>query len=140
MPPPGTSSRGERAVSEGYEPTGLTEASRLKMTRRLCSVVLIFEGLVVFFGALVASRQSDEVSSGTALAVGGGLALACVLATGLLRSPVGVPVGWGVQVLVLATGFIVPAMFFMGVLFGGLWIAALRIGRMVAEGFGTAGG
>ncbi len=127
-------------MTEGYEPKGLTEASRIKMTRRLCSVVLIFEGIVVFFGALVAFRVSDDVSSGTALAVGGGLALACVLATGLLRSPAGVPVGWGVQVLVLATGFVVPAMFFMGVLFGGLWIAALRIGRMVAEGLENAGG
>ncbi|HUR74646.1 MAG TPA: DUF4233 domain-containing protein [Sporichthya sp.] len=127
-------------MSEGYEPKGLTDASRIKMTRRLCSVVLIFEGFVVFFGALVASRQSDDVSSGTALAVGGGLALGCVLATGLLRSPAGIPVGWAVQVLVLATGFVVPAMFFLGLVFGGLWIAALRIGRMVAEGFGPAGG
>jgi hypothetical protein len=108
------------------------------MTRRLCSVVLIFEGFVVFFGALVASRMSDNVSSGAALAVGGALALACVLATGLLRSPVGIPIGWVVQVLVLATGVIVPAMVVLGLLFGGLWIAALRIGRMVAEGLGPA--
>ncbi len=127
-------------MSEGYEPKGLTEASRVKMTRRLCSVVLIFEGLVVFFGALVASRSSDDVSSGTALAVGGGLALACVLATGLLRSPAGIPVGWAVQVLVLATGIVVPVMIFMGLLFGGLWVAALRIGAMVAEGLGTGDG
>lgn len=123
-----------------YEPRGLTEASRIKMTRRLCSVVLIFEGFVVFFGALVASRVSGDVSSGTALAVGGGLALGCVLATGLLRSPAGIPVGWALQVLVLATAVIVPAMLFMGLLFGGLWIAALRIGRMVAEGLGTSDG
>ena len=123
-----------------YEPRGLTEASRIKMTRRLCSVVLIFEGFVVFFGALVASRVSGDVSSGTALAVGGGLALGCVLATGLLRSPAGIPVGWALQVLVLATAVIVPAMLFMGLLFGGLWIAALRIGRMVAAGLGTSDG
>lgn len=122
-----------------HEPKGLTAASREKMTRRLCSVVLIFEGFVVFFGALVASRLSDspvfgEVSSGAALAVGGALALGCVLATGLLRSPAGIPVGWAVQVLVLATGLVVPAMFFLGLVFGGLWLTALRIGAMVAEG------
>jgi hypothetical protein len=127
-------------VSEGYEPKGLTDESRAKMTRRLCAVVLLFEGLVVFFGALVASRMSDDVSSGTALAVGGGLAVACILATGLLRSPRGIPVGWGVQVLVLATGIVVPAMIIMGLVFGGLWIAAIRIGRMVAEGFPGAAG
>jgi len=97
-------------MSEHSEPRGLTDESRAKMTRRLCAVVLMFEGLVVFFGSLVASRMSDDVSSGTALAVGGGLAIACILATGLLRSPSGIPVGWGVQVLVLATGVVVPAM------------------------------
>ncbi|GAA0634157.1 hypothetical protein GCM10009547_42710 [Sporichthya brevicatena] len=127
-------------MSGEYEPRGLTEASRIKMTRRLCSVVLIFEGLVVFFGALVASRMSDDVSSGAALAVGGGLALGCVLATGLLRSPAGIPVGWAVQVLVLLTAVIVPAMVILGLIFGGLWIAALRIGRMVAEGYPGGGG
>jgi hypothetical protein len=114
-----------------YPRQGLTQASREKMQRRLCSVVLGFEGLVVFFGALVASRMSD-VSEGTALAVGGGLALACVLATGSLRSPYGVKLGWAVQVLVLATGVVVPAMFVMGLLFAALWVTALRIGEIVA--------
>ncbi|MGQ0846310.1 MAG: DUF4233 domain-containing protein [Sporichthyaceae bacterium] len=115
-----------------HERKGLTAASRAKMQRRLCAVVLLFEGLVVFFGALATSRLSDDVSSGTALAVGGGLALGCILASGMLRSPAGIPIGWAVQVLVLATGFVLPAMFAMGLLFGGLWVAALRIGAMVA--------
>jgi hypothetical protein len=115
----------------GHEPQGLTRASREKMQRRLCSVVLGFEGLVVFFGALVASRMSD-VSAGTSLAVGGGLALACILATGSLRSPYGIKIGWAVQVLVIATGVVVPAMFVMGVLFAALWVSALRVGEMVA--------
>lgn len=116
-----------------HEPQGLTAASRAKMRRRLCAVVLSFEGLVVFFGALAASRLSNDVSSGVALGVGGGLALACILATGLLRSPLGIQVGWGVQVLVLATGVVLPAMIAMGLLFGALWIFALHIGAMVAE-------
>lgn len=122
-------------MSEGHAPKGLTPAGRIKMQRRLCSVVLTFEGFVVFFGALVASRMSDHVSAGTAMAVGGGLALACILATGALRSAHGIRIGWGVQVLVLATGVVVPAMIAMALLFGALWVAALRIGAMVAEGF-----
>jgi uncharacterized membrane protein HdeD (DUF308 family) len=122
-------------VSE-RERTGLTEASRAKMQRRLCAIVLSFEGLVVFFGALVASRISD-VSSGTALAVGGGLALACVLASGALRGRHGILLGWILQVLVIATGFVVTAMFFMGVAFACLWLAALRIGAMVRTPIGS---
>lgn len=116
-----------------HERRGLTDASRARMQRQLCAVVLSFEGLVVFFGALAASRLSVDVSSGVALGVGGGLALGCILATGLLRSPAGIPIGWAVQVAVLATGVVLHAMIFMGLLFGALWIGALRIGAMVAR-------
>lgn len=115
-----------------HERQGLTAASRAAMKRRLCAVVLIFEGVIVFFGALAASRMSDDVSSGTALGVGGGLALACILASGLLRRSWGIAVGWGVQAVILATGIVLPAMFIMGLLFGALWIFALRVGDMVA--------
>ena len=87
---------------------------------------------LVFFGALVASRISDRVTSGQALALGGLLALGCVLATGSLRSRYGVALGWLMQALVLATGVVVPAMFAMGVLFAALWVGALRVGKMVA--------
>ncbi len=42
------------------------------------------------------------------------------------------------QVLVLATGVVVPAMFAMRALFGALGVAALRVGKMVATaGEGT---
>lgn len=114
-----------------YAPRGMTQKSREAMTRRLCATVLTFEGVVVFFGALVASRASD-VGQGRALAVGGGLAILCILSSGALRGPRGLSVGWAVQVLVIATGVFVHAMFFMGAVFLGLWIAALRIGSMVA--------
>jgi len=119
-----------------HEPRALSAAARTNMRRRLCAVVLTFEGFVVFFGALVASRLSHRVSAGTALAVGGGLALACILASGALRSRAGVKIGWIVQGLVVATGFVVPAMFVMGLLFAVLWLSALRIGEMVASGGG----
>lgn len=113
-------------------PRGLTPASRAKMTRRLCAVVLTFEGFVVFFAGLVASRLYDDVSAGTAIAVGSGLGLGCMLASGALRRSIGIPLGWAMQVLVLATGIVVPVMVILGLIFGGLWIAALRIGAMVA--------
>ncbi|MGQ0623752.1 MAG: DUF4233 domain-containing protein, partial [Sporichthyaceae bacterium] len=131
----GPTARGNwRAVmAQSHEPPrGLTPASRAKMTRRLCAVVLTFEGFVVFFAGLVASRLDDDVSSATAIAVGSGLALAAIAAGGALRSPAGVPLGWTVQVLVLATAIVVPVMIILGLIFGGLWIAALRIGAMVA--------
>ena len=33
------------------------------------------------------------------------------------------------QVLIIATGFIVPAMFFLGVVFAIMWFYAIRVGR-----------
>ena len=114
-----------------YVPRGLTQKSREAMTRRLCATVLTFEGFVVFFGALVGSKLSG-VGQGTALAVGGGLAVFCILCSGALRGPAGLWLGWACQAIVLATGVVVHSMFFMGAVFLGLWIAALRIGAMVA--------
>ncbi len=114
-----------------YAPRPMTQKSREAMLRRLCATVLTFEGLVVFFGALVAARLSG-VGQETSLAVGGGLALLCILSSGAMRSPHAVAIVWAVQGMVLATGFIVTAMFFMGAIFVALWVAALRIGAMVA--------
>src|ERR1700760_252649 len=103
------------------------------MTRRLCATVLTFEGFVVFFGALVAAKITG-VGQTTALAVGGGLAAFCILCSGAVGGPAGLWLGWVCQGIVLATGVFVHSMFFMGAVFLGLWIAALRIGAMVAPG------
>ena len=40
-------------------------------------------------------------------------------------------VGRVLQVCVLLTGLVVPAMLVLGLVFGGLWVAALRYGRRV---------
>lgn len=99
----------------------------------LASVVLGFEALVLVFAALVAMAQSD-LGRGTALAIGLGLAVGCALVAGLLGRPGGYAAGWAVQAVVLATGVWVPTMFFLGAVFAGLWVLALRTGaRIEAE-------
>jgi hypothetical protein len=94
----------------------------------MASATLVFEGLVVFFAGLVAMRLSS-LSRGEALGLAGGLALACVVTAGLLRHPAGYVVGSLLQVAVIASGFWVPPMYFLGVVFALLWFAALRTGR-----------
>jgi hypothetical protein len=96
--------------------------------RALAATVLVFESLVVFFGSLVAMRLSD-LYPGTALALGGAVAVACLVVAGLLRFSWGYVLGWALQVLIVASGFVVPAMFFLGAVFALLWIWALRAGR-----------
>ena len=100
--------------------------------RAIAAAVLVFEGLVVFFATLVALDLSD-VDDGTLWWTGGVLAVACVVAAGLLRRPLGYVVGSVLQAVVIAAGFLVPAMFLLGAVFAGLWFLALHLGRKVAR-------
>jgi len=96
--------------------------------RAIAASVLVFEALVVALAIPVAITLSD--TDPVAAIVGGGLvALACLVVAGMLRRPLGYQLGWGLQVVVVATGFVVPAMFFLGALFAVLWGVGLAVGR-----------
>jgi hypothetical protein len=96
--------------------------------RLFAMLVLLGEALVVGFATLVAKDLSG-LGRDTALLAGGLLALLCVVAAGLLRVRVGYSVGWSVQVLLLASAIWVPAMLFLGLVFGALWVTALIQGQ-----------
>jgi hypothetical protein len=97
-------------------------------TRMFASTVLVSEALVMFFAGLVA-KELSSLSANTALAITCTLALACLLNAGMLRSRAGYVTGSVLQVLIFGFGYWVHSMFFVGALFGGLWIASLWIGR-----------
>ncbi|WP_380167647.1 DUF4233 domain-containing protein [Jannaschia sp. R86511] len=98
--------------------------------RAMAATVLLFEALVVLFASLVAK---DLSGLSTAQAVGGGVVLAVVLvlASGLLGRPGGYWFGSLLQVAVVATGVFVPTMIGVGLLFAGLWVAAVVIGTRI---------
>jgi len=98
--------------------------------RGILAAVLVFEGLVIFFATLVALDLSD-IDHATLWSVGGGGALLCVLLAGFLRRPWGIAAGSVLQVAVVAAGFVVPAMFVLGLVFAALWFVALHLGRKV---------
>jgi hypothetical protein len=100
--------------------------------RGIAASVLVFEGMVVFFATLVALDLSD-VDDATLWWTGGTLAVAGVLLAGLLGRPWGYLAGSALQVLVVAAGFLVPAMFVLGLVFAALWFLALHLGRKVAR-------
>lgn len=107
-----------------------------KMTRRLLGVVIGTQGLVVFFGALVArslAAAAGAPTSRTFLLLGSLLAVLCLLDSGLLRQPWGITVGWLLQIATLACAFVIPLMLVVGLLFGALWITALVQGRAMDE-------
>ncbi|MFO7689154.1 MAG: DUF4233 domain-containing protein [Cryobacterium sp.] len=102
------------------EPSPTPRGSGRSVKRSLASIVLGFESIVVFLGAMVAFGLG---AAPPAIALGGGAAL-CLLfvaVIGLLRFPWSYPLGWALQAIVIATGFLVPAMFFVGALFAAMW-------------------
>lgn len=102
-----------------------------RMTRRLGAIVLGSQAPVVLFGAVGARALADAGGQGAAttyLWIGLGLALACVLVAGALRTRIGVTLGWLVQLATLLCGLVVPVMVVIGLIFGGLWWVALQQG------------
>ena len=93
--------------------------------RILGATVLVMEGLTVSFGLLLAMSSADTIW----LWAGGALALLLILTAGLLKRRSGWIIGSILQVGVIAYGFVVTAMFSMGVLYTALWIAAIVVGR-----------
>lgn len=100
--------------------------------RTLCASTLIGEFFVIGFAGLVAMK-SDGLSTATVWTVCGiGMALS-VLLCGFITRPGGVQVGWAFQVALVLSGFFVPMMFVLGLVFGGLWWASVHYGRKIDE-------
>jgi O-antigen ligase len=97
--------------------------------RMLGASVLTMEALVIGFAMLVAKDLSvrSEIPAGW---IGAALAVAALVAAGLLRSRVGWILGSLVQVGLVLMGLVVPMMFVLGGLFAVLWAAAIVVGRM----------
>jgi hypothetical protein len=96
--------------------------------RPIAASILVFEAIIVVMAIPVAISLGD-VDPIVAGIGGGALALACVMTAGLLRRPWGYSLGWVLQVLLIASGFVVTAMFILGGLFAVLWFVGLRVGR-----------
>ena len=111
----------------------------------LCGSILICELVVVYFAVLTTfglSVKSAQTLTLTQLLIGASVvAVLAIVAVLLLprriceRRP-GVIIGWVVQALLLASGFVLTSMFFVAALFIALWAVAVywsaRIDREVA--------
>jgi hypothetical protein len=89
--------------------------------------MLVLQAVVLFLTGVVTIGMTD-IGAAASLGMGLGLAVLCVLAAGMLGRPFGYALGWLVQVVSIALGFVVPAMFFLGVVFAGLWAASYFLG------------
>ncbi|MER5467516.1 DUF4233 domain-containing protein [Streptomyces sp. NPDC002935] len=100
--------------------------------RTLCASTLIGEFFVIGFAGLVAMKEPD-LSTATVWTVCGVLMALSVLLCGMITRPGGVQLGWALQILLIAGGFVVPSMFVLGAVFAALWWASVHYGRMIDE-------
>jgi hypothetical protein len=90
--------------------------------------VLLFEVIVFALAIPVMILVSHTAALPAALS-GSGAALLALVAAGLLRKPVGYPVGWVAQLAGILLGFLTPAMFVVGAMFAALWVVSFVLGK-----------
>ncbi|MES5821127.1 DUF4233 domain-containing protein [Streptomyces sp. RG80] len=100
--------------------------------RTLCSSTLIGEFFIIGFAALVAMKD-DSLSTSTVWTVSGIAMAFCLVLCGVITRPGGIALGWALQIALIASGFAVPTMFFLGAVFAALWWASVHYGRKVDE-------
>ena len=93
--------------------------------RMLASAVLIMEVFIMGFAMLLAKDNQEPA----AIIAGAVIALLMLLTPGLLKKRIGWILGSLLQLLMIGYAVVVPSMAMVGLLFGGLWIAAIVVGR-----------
>ncbi len=100
--------------------------------KRLCATVLVMEAIVIVLAVPVAVRIGHMDSRYAWLIAGIAVAAALVFA-GIARLilPVTLVAGTLLQVFVIAAGFVVPVMYFLGAIFAALWGIGIWLGYRV---------
>jgi hypothetical protein len=100
------------------------------MQRRLCAAILALEAVALGLSTPVLISVAG-VSTATALWIGLGLTVACILVAGLLRFGWAYGLGWAIQVAAIALGVVIHAMFVLGAIFMALWATAYFLGSRI---------
>jgi hypothetical protein len=98
--------------------------------RSMCSGMLGLQAVVLLLVGVTLPSVTD-VSPGAGIGIGLGLSALCVVVAGLMRRPFGPWLGWAVQALSIALGFVVTAMFALGVVFLALYAGAFFVGAKI---------
>lgn len=120
---------------ENHDKHGEVEAAaplrRERSPRRgMCAGILTLEAIALGLTTPVLITVAD-VAVPTALLIGLGLALACIVVSGMLRAEWAYGLGWAIQVAAITLGFLVPIMFFVGALFALLWGTGYFLGKKI---------
>ena len=106
---------------------------RRSILRRLCATVLVFEAIVLVLAMPVAIKL-EHVPHGIAIGVGGGLAFAAIVLAGLVgRARWALMAGTVLQVLIIAAGSKVTALYVLGVIFTAFWFTGIWMARRLEQ-------
>lgn len=96
---------------------------------QFASIVLLTEAFVAFFATLaVFGLHASQYGAGLVLGAGFGVVAVLVLSCAVVKRPWGMTLGWVLQLVLIALGFIEPMMFFVGALMALAWWFAVRTG------------
>lgn len=98
--------------------------------RSLAATMLSLQAVVLGLTTPVMISVAS-VPLATALWVGLGLMVACIVVAGMLRRPWAYYLGWAIQVASLALGFVTSVMFVLGAIFLALWAGAFFVGAKI---------
>lgn len=98
--------------------------------RHMCAAMLSLQAIILGLSIPVMIAV-EGVSAPVAAVIGGGLAVACIVVAGMLRKPWAYVAGHLIQAGTIATGLLVPIMFFIGAMFLALWLGAFFLGRKI---------
>jgi uncharacterized membrane protein YciS (DUF1049 family) len=101
-----------------------------RIQRAMCAGMLMLQAVVVFLTTPVLLVLTD-VDTVIGLLLGLGLALACIVAAGTMGRSFGGRLGWAVQVASILMGFLVTAMFALGLVFGSLYAGSWFLGAKI---------
>lgn len=87
---------------------------------------------MIGFAALVAMKDPG-LTTATVWTVSGIAMFLCLALCGVVTRPGGIALGWILQAALIASGFVVPTMFFLGTVFAALWWASVHYGRKIDE-------
>lgn len=96
------------------------------------STVLMLEAFVVLFATLaVFGLRRDEIPPALILGSGIGLAVVLVLTCAVVTRKWGIGLGWVLQLVIIAGGFLEPMLFLVGTAFALTWFYGIRQGTRV---------
>lgn len=107
---------------------------RRSIQASFCSSVLCLQAIVLFFvGMTLFGLHRGEPSAPWFLAGYTALAVIAVLACAVIRRPLGLAIGWGVQVVMICSAWFEYSLFVIGPLFALTWWYAVAKGRAMDQ-------